>query len=78
MSERERNLRVVRSSLAVLLRIAVLFALAILFLLPAQGTVVSGRSQLTPARPSQANLNQTIHNTSAVKAVAPRTPALLF
>ncbi len=34
MSVRARNIRVVRSSLAVLLRIAVLFALTILFLLP--------------------------------------------
>jgi hypothetical protein len=79
MSARARNIRVVRSSLAVLLRIAVLFALTILFLSSSsQGAVVTPSTPQAPASKLQANLNPTIQNTSAAKAVAPRTSAPLF
>jgi hypothetical protein len=79
MSARARNIRVVRSSLAVLLRIAVLFALTILFMSSSsQGAVVTCDAHQAPACKSQASLNPTIRNTSAVKAVASRTPTPFF
>ena len=69
MSARARNTRVVRSSLAVLLRIAVLFALTILFLLPSsQSAVTSSVAHRAVGNKLQANLNQTIHSTSEEQA----------
>jgi hypothetical protein len=65
MSARARNIRVVRSSLAVLLRIAVLFALTILFLLPSSQSAVTSRAHQAGSNKLQANLNHTIHSTSA-------------
>ena len=77
MSARARNIRVVRSSLAVLLRIAVLFALTILFLLPSsQSAVISRVAHRGVGNKLQANLSQTIHSTSEEKAQ--RSTAPLF